>query len=469
MAALSHPDADERAYREHERSVLAMLAARYSELDPDGRRELYHEAWASVLKRRREGVEVDSLRAYLIGAADKLASKRVYGADARRRRTFDPGAPGFAALADLGEQPDEAVLAADEARRVHMLIEELDQAEQTLLKLRLDLGLDPPEIRERLGLTERQYRRIAERAGKALLAQFRSFDRGDWARGKRSLLCACVMGIASESQRQRARRLVDEDPCCRAMMSELRELGGNAAALLPAPAGTLTLASGNYGLTQRAAELAGDVKAGVADLASRLGHGPAGGGGAKDRTVTALSNTRRHVGDTLMAAKQHATNTYVRVADPTPMAGVRPGAAAAIVASCVAAGGGAYCAVEGVPGSLGVPLGLDRSESDSRPAPDRTEKDRAAPSPTPAPPVLPVDPAAQQQQPSTAPSASGPASTPGPATPPSQPPSAPTAVPENEFEPTPGARSPESRAATPVPNKPAAPAPASRGSGEFSP
>ena len=127
----------------------------------------------------------------------------MYGADARRRQTFDPGAPGFAWLADAGDQPDEVVLAADEARRVHMLIEELDEAERALLKLRLDLGLDPPEIRERLGLTERQYRRTAERAGKALLAQFRAFDRGEWARGKRSLLCACVMGIASDAQRER--------------------------------------------------------------------------------------------------------------------------------------------------------------------------------------------------------------------------------------------------------------------------
>ena len=38
-------------------------------------------------------------------------------------------------------------------------------------------------------------------AGKALLAQFRAFDSGAWARSKRSLLCACVFGVASERQR----------------------------------------------------------------------------------------------------------------------------------------------------------------------------------------------------------------------------------------------------------------------------
>ncbi|HYI35744.1 MAG TPA: hypothetical protein VEX39_04015 [Thermoleophilaceae bacterium] len=53
MAALTDPRADEQAYREHERSVLAMLSTRYRDLDPDGRRELYHEAWASVLRSAR--------------------------------------------------------------------------------------------------------------------------------------------------------------------------------------------------------------------------------------------------------------------------------------------------------------------------------------------------------------------------------------------------------------------------------
>ena len=44
--------------------------------------------------------------------------------------------------------------------------------------------------------------------------------------------------------------------------------------------------------------------------------------------------------------KQHA---YARVVDPTPLAGLRPGAAAAAIAGCLAVGGGAtYCAQQGV-------------------------------------------------------------------------------------------------------------------------
>jgi len=133
VQTLSRPADDEIAYRDYERSVLAMLATRYCDLDPDGRRELYQEAWASVLKRRSDGADIENLRSYLMGAADKLASKRIYGADARRRQTFDPTSEGFVALAGTSEPPDERVLAEDEARRLHMLIDELEEADRALL------------------------------------------------------------------------------------------------------------------------------------------------------------------------------------------------------------------------------------------------------------------------------------------------------------------------------------------------
>ena len=360
-----------------------MLAARYRDLDPDSRYELYHEAWASVLKRRGDGVEIENLEGYLIGAADKLASKRVYGADARRRVTFDPVDGPYSAVPDAGESPEEAVLAADEARRVRMLIDELDGAERALLKLRLDLGLEPAEIRERLELTDRQYRRVAERAGKALLDQFRAFDSGAWAKGKRSLLCACVFGVASERQRAKAQELIEHDPCCRAMMSELRELGGRAAAVLPLPAGPLAL--------------------------DAAGADPAG------RVAELLVGAKQQAADLVAGAKQHAAGAYVRMADPTPLAGARPGAVGAVVAGCIAAGGGAYCAVEGVPESMRPCSGSSTWRRRPRsPRPSRSPQE----APAPAPPV--VAPAPQQ----------APAPEPAPAPPPAPPP-----APQREFEP----------------------------------
>ena len=355
---------------------MGMLASRHRALDAGDREELYHEAWASVLKRRRDGAEIENLGSYLVGAADKLALKRVHGADARRRVTFDP-----VSVPDPGASPEESVLAADEARRVRLLIDELGRNERALLKLRLDEGLEPAEIRERLGLSERQYRRVVEKAGKALAKQVAEYGSGAWARRKHSLLSACVLGVATESQRARARELIDGDASCRAMVGDLRELAGRAAALLPVP------------------------------VAAEPG--------------------------LLAGAKQHMAAAYVRLADPTPLAGARPGAVATVVAGCIAAGGGAYCAVEGVPGPIKPVLGGDRPES-------RAQEPRA---PKAAPPQEPAvsapAPPPPLQQPATQPP-------PAPAAEP------PPAAPQREFSPAPAPAPP--------------PAPATSGGGsEFGP
>jgi len=227
-------------------------------------------------------------------------------------------------------------------------VSEFDPAEQAVLKLRLEAGLEPAEVRERLGLTERQYRRVAERAGKALMDEFRAFDRGDWARRKRSLLCACVMGIASARQHERARQLLAEDPCCRAMMSELRRLGDNVTSILPWPAAAVATASEHTRVAEHLADLGTAVKDRAADL---VHHAPYRGGAddGRPRLTDKLAGVRRPSGELATTVKHHATSAYLRVADPTPLSGARPGAVGAVIASCVAVGGGvSYCVTQGI-------------------------------------------------------------------------------------------------------------------------
>lgn len=449
---------DELAYRRHERSVLKMLSARYRTLDADARREIYQEAWTSVLSRRRSGAQIEQLGAYLHSAAANLASKRVHGADARRRVSFDPTSPAFTSLADFEEPPDERVVAVDEARRLHMLVAELDSAEQAVLKLRIESGLEPSEVRERLGLTERQYRRVAERASKALLGEFQAFDRGDWARAKRSLLCACVMGIASARQRERAARLVADDPCCRAMMSELRRLGDQVAALLPVPAGTAAVGSDHVGLAQHAAEFATSIKQRAAELA----HRPRGGD--PDTGRQRLGDARRQASDLVLGAKQHATSAYVRIADPTPLSGARPGAVGAVLASCVAIGGGvSYCANQQVNPFASL-AGTGGAETPKR-KPEHEPKHAAEPQPG-SEPAAQAPASTTSAPPQTPPSSTAqPQSFPPPpaqvAQPPAQPPDATS---NSEFDP--GAGPTQAPAAKPARSAPSAPAPSSRG--EFS-
>src|SRR5215207_10219098 len=83
-----------------------------------------------------------------------------------------------------------------------------------------------------------------------------------------------------------------------------------------------------------------------------------------------LASLKQHVLDGGAQVKQHATSTYYRAVDPTPLAAARPGTAAAVIASCLAIGGGAatYCVQQGVD-PLGAATGLIASEPESEPEP----------------------------------------------------------------------------------------------------
>jgi RNA polymerase sigma factor (sigma-70 family) len=82
--------------------------------------------------------------------------------------------------------------------------------------------------------------------------------------------------------------------------------------------------------------------------------------------------------------RQHATALYWRTVDPTPLASVRPGAAGAVLASCLAIGGGAtYCAEQGVAPLAGLTHVVAPVQHERRAKAPR--KARAAQAP--APPV----------------------------------------------------------------------------------
>ena len=69
----------------------------------------------------------------------------------------------------------------------------------------------------------------------------------------------------------------------------------------------------------------------------------------RNATATAEQSVGIRTGEGVASVKQHAAGAYSRALDPTPLAGVRPGAAVAAVAGCLAVGGGTtYCVSQGV-------------------------------------------------------------------------------------------------------------------------
>ncbi|MEX1140821.1 MAG: sigma-70 family RNA polymerase sigma factor [Thermoleophilaceae bacterium] len=383
-----------REYELHRGAVLAMLAKRFPRIDEDERLAIYHEAWARVYAKRGRGERIESLRAYLIATAGAEALNAL----TRRRppAPVGPDDPRLARLADERDAVEDEVVTRDQARIARDLIDSLDARQRDVLKLRWDLQLDVDEVRAALGLSRRQYQRLAEEGAAAVAERVRELESGDWSRRQRSLLTACLVdasrdgrartGIASARRRKEAQRLLESDPHVAALYVEMRGAMRRAAALLPLPA-LLPAAD------------ASAATGGVADLADGV---------------------RGAVGDALQAAKHHAIAAYVRAADPALLSSPRPGTAVAAVAATLAVGGGAYGTYEAVsapsppdpvvtrahdvaPPPVAAPVGEARSSRDGdrprkrrpadRPADrDRTEPQPLAPDTTAAPMAEPIAP-----------------------------------------------------------------------------
>ncbi len=309
-------DSSEGEYERHRAAVLGLLAKRFPRLDADERLAVYHDAWTRVLAKRERGEKIESLRAYLLATAGAEALHVV--SRGKIPTPVGPDDPRLAGLSDDRPPLDEQVVTRDQARIARSLLDTLDERQRDVLKLRWDLQLSGSEVRAALGLSTRQYRRLAEEGAVALAERVEELESGQWSRRTRSLLVACLVevtqdgerriGIASRRQREEAQRLLESDPHVAALYAEVRRSARGATALLPLPVLAIDSVGSPF---SRAAELATDVR---------------------DQLSSALETT-----------KQHATSLYIRAADPTLLtSGPRPGTAVVAVAGALAVGGGAY-------------------------------------------------------------------------------------------------------------------------------
>jgi hypothetical protein len=166
--------------------------------------------------------------------------------------------------------------------------------------------------------------------------------------------------------------------------------------------------------------------------------------------------------EAVTSVKQHAVSAYSRAVDPTPLAGVRPGAAAAAVAGCLALGGGTtYCVTRNVDpiGGLANVVAPAPERRQVEPRRERSAPKRAvasaeltpAPTPLATPTPAPVEASAQPTAQPT------PQPTPKPTPPP---------TPEDEYEPVTAATAASTAPRSSAPTRKPASAPAD-GPGEF--
>jgi RNA polymerase sigma factor (sigma-70 family) len=416
----------EATYEDHRDYVLSVLRRRCRWLDSDEREAVFHDAYALMLEKERDGrldaaaMHPRQLRAYF---AQTAINKALDEGKRAERRLAEPIGERALAAPDPAVAPDDLAAASMDSARMREIVGELPERAQTIVKLRFYFDRTPEEIQGYLRISERAYRRELERALRKIAEVYRLVRDDAYCDSRRSLILAYVAGIAGPSRMDRARAHLATCPGCARWAAELRTAAEKAAAVLPLPPLAL-----DQGPLSRLVESAGAT---VADLTG--------------------------------GAKAHATALATRVDAATPQyaSAARPGTVAAAIAGCVAIGTGAtYCVTEGVP--TPVTSLVQAQQPKERPKPPKRKQAKASQevSPTvPATPIVtaPAPPPQTETQPAPQPA---PAPAPAPAPPPV----------DQEFGLEGAAQPSASPAPAPAPSPAPAPAPAPSGPpGEFDP
>ena len=201
-------------------------------LEPE---DLYQEAWTEFLElRSRSEAPILNSRALLKRIAWRRAT------DSYRRPVpdaIDPHGDVLAVLPDEAASPDYATEVRAEAATLRLAIDTLEPREAAVLKLRFDQGMSAKEVQAELDISARRLEKIMTSAYSRVLAAVSPEAGGEspLRRRQRSLLLACEAGIASSRQRAKAKRMLEVDPACGAMLRDIRRTLEDVAAVLPLP------------------------------------------------------------------------------------------------------------------------------------------------------------------------------------------------------------------------------------------
>lgn len=233
MSHMSSPPLDlEREYTRWRRPLLEWLRREFPTLRD--REELYQEAWTEALALQERGEEIRNPEALIRTILWRRARDRI--------RNFAPAAVEPDALADLAlvdpaPTPEETAATRIDGAIVRHVIDTMEARQAAVLKLRFDYGMSYAEIEQRLGISKRRVEKLINRALRHIESTLTAAngDESAWTRHQRSLLCAWAAGMASTRQLAELRRMVRDDPSCRALLLQMRATTREIAALLPPP------------------------------------------------------------------------------------------------------------------------------------------------------------------------------------------------------------------------------------------
>src|SRR4051794_19691717 len=266
---------------------------------------------------------------------------------ARRELPVDPHVLSLLPGAGFAAAPEQQLIDHEddlEVERVaRAVLARLSERQRELIALHVR-GRKRAQIAAHLGITPRSVKRQLARIMAEARAELVRLA-GEGCPARQPLVARLAFGLANPREVREAQLHLATCPRCGVLYERLDLWRAKVAALLPLPA------------VERA-------RPGLSDWALQ------------------------RVGDGLASLKQHATAGYARVVDPTPLAGVRPGAAAAAITGCLALGSGTtYCVTQSVD-PIGRLAQIVTPTRKTQPAPRRQKRvdaTRASSTSTPSP------------------------------------------------------------------------------------
>lgn len=365
----------ERRYAEYRPKVRALLARKAPWLDSDAREELYQQGWLAVFEARREGRPVENELSFIFAAATNTATELVREADGRRRTTFDPLRGKLVHIADDAPDPGELVILVDEAAVGRSLLARLGPSQRAVALRRYGRGDTPEEICAELGISRARYRKLIEKIGRRLGELVAEYHAGKLTASDELVLARCILGEATDAERELASHLVQTAQGM-ALLCSVHRAVRKAAMGTPLPAAPT----------------------------------PA----VRDQIAVVLEHTKNAVGSAFgrggASGSEAATNMTVSGS------GGKAARIVGAIAACAVGAGGAAGGVCLVTGTTPIAL-IDKLDSGGPPPAERTQQQvepppQAVVAPAPAPPVTttppadpPATPPAAETEPPSAPQA----------------------------------------------------------------
>ncbi|MBN9621785.1 MAG: sigma-70 family RNA polymerase sigma factor [Actinobacteria bacterium] len=318
-SAADHPLDEYGPDRRRGRSLRAQLADRFPDRSAEEIEDAVQSACQRFLAEAQDLTEQARIFPWLRTVAYRTMIREAEAG--RRMVAADPSGPLLEA--ETSDEPDPAaeLMALEEEGELRVLVEEVSAALSESRRQVFALwagGKRRAEISEQLGISERAVKKALEEIMRSAREVLARQSGGGCAEGE-GLVLRLICGLAAAGEAARARLHLQHCGRCSTFADELAAWREKVPAVLP-------------------------------PVAIEVAH-PGLLGRTVGRVGEAVGAAKRHVLGGGAEIKQQATlATYGRAPDPTPLIGTRPSTVAAVVASCLAIGGGAatICAQPGV-------------------------------------------------------------------------------------------------------------------------